>query len=75
MTLAKLERFPSHSKGYATLPENLKRQDAADVPRWSRFIEEEAARCTVPYDDMSYKFEEQLQEIEAQLLDSITLDN
>jgi len=62
MTLERFDRFPGHSPGYAGLPEPLRRQMAQDIPLWSAFIQQEAARFTCPYLDMSVDFPLRLEE-------------
>ena len=62
MTLAHFDAFPGRSKGYATLPEELRRQFAADVPRWSQFIATEAARFNYPYIDTFGNFSVRIDE-------------
>ena len=69
MTLQRFDDFPGHSKGYAFLPDDLRRQFAEDVPKWSAFIEQEAHKHTVPYVDMSDDFPTRLDEAEAILLE------
>lgn len=56
MTLDRFDRFPGRSQGYASLPEDLRRQIVQDVPRWSAFIAQEASRFGYPYIDMSDDF-------------------
>ena len=68
MTLARFDRFPGRSHGYAKLPEETRRQFAADVPLWSEFVRQEAARFGYPYIDMSDDFALRLLEAEAALL-------
>jgi len=70
MTLEQFDRFPGRSKGYADLPEALRRQIVQDVPRWSAFIQAEAARCGCRYIDMQGDFASHLDEAEAFLVAS-----
>ena len=67
MTLARLDRFPGRSRGYARLPEEMRRQFAQDVPLWSEFIRQEAERWNCPYIDMSHDFPSRLHEAETVL--------
>ncbi|MEZ4863610.1 MAG: hypothetical protein R3C14_19980 [Caldilineaceae bacterium] len=62
MTLDRFDRFPGRSRGYAALPEEMRRQFAQDVPRWSTFVRQETTRFGVPYLDMSDNFQARLQE-------------
>lgn len=68
MTLERFDKFPGHSRGYANLPEEMRRQIAHDVPLWSEFIQQEAARWACPYIDMSHDFQSRLGEAEAILM-------
>lgn len=65
MTLESLDQFPGRSRGYAGLPEEMRRQIAQDVPRWSEFIRQECARFGYRYVDMANDFPQRLQEAEA----------
>ena len=56
MTLDRFERYPGHSKGYAGLPDTMRRQIAHDVPLWSQFIKQEATHYGYPYIDMGNDF-------------------
>jgi hypothetical protein len=62
MTPARFDQFPGHSKGYAGLPEAMRRRMAHDIPLWSSFIQQEAARFGCPYIDMSVDFHNRLQD-------------
>lgn len=66
MTPERFDQFPGRSKGYAALPETLRSQFARDVPRWSEFIQQEAAHFDFPYIDTSDDFPFRL--IQAQAL-------
>ena len=68
MTLDRFEQFPGRSRGYAGLPEALKKQIVHDVPLWSAFIQQEATRFGYPYADMSQDFSVRLIEAEALLM-------
>ncbi len=70
MTLERFDRFPGRSRGYARLPEEMRRQFAQDVPLWSDFIRQEAERWGYPYIDMSDDFPSRLDEAEAVLTTS-----
>jgi hypothetical protein len=64
MTLEDFTQFPGRSKGYVDLPEALRRQIVEDVPRWSAFIRQEAARFGYAYVDMAGDFSQRLAEAE-----------
>jgi hypothetical protein len=68
MNLERFDRFPGRSRGYAGLPEEMRRQFAEDVPSWSEFIRQEAERWSRAYVDMSMDFEERLLEAEKFLI-------
>ena len=72
MTLERFDKFPGHSRGYANLPEAMRRQFAHDVPLWSEFIQQEAAQWACPYIDMGHDFPSRLAEAEAVLTDAHT---
>lgn len=65
MTLERFDQFPGRSRGYAGLPEALRRQIVQDVPLWSHFIQQEADRFGYPYIDMAGDFSSCLSEAEA----------
>ena len=67
MTLERLDQFPGCSRGYSRLPEAMRRQIAQDVPHWSMFIQQEAARFGHPYIDMADDFLQRLYEAETLL--------
>jgi 2-phosphoglycerate kinase len=67
MTLKTFDQFPGRSRGYSSLPEELRRQIVLDVPRWSEFIRQEAERFGYPYFDMIGDFAHRLNEAEAML--------
>ncbi len=69
MTLARFDRFPGYSRGYASLSEEVRRQIVHDVPLWSEFIRGEAQRFDCPYVDMRDDFLSHLNEAEAILID------
>ena len=60
MTLDTFDQFPGRSLGYKRLPEELRRQIVADVPRWSEFIRQECNRFNYPYIDTADSFHDQL---------------
>jgi hypothetical protein len=64
MTLEVFDQFPGRSRGYAGLPEELRRQFAGDVPLWSEFVRREAERFGYPYLDMAGDFPLRLHEAE-----------
>ncbi len=65
LTLERFDLFPGRSRGYAGLPEALRRQIVEDVPLWSDFIRQEASRFGYPYIDMAGDFSSRLHEAEA----------
>ncbi len=67
MTLSRFDRYPGRSRGYAGLPEEVRRQFAHDIPRWSEYVQQEADRFGCPYVDMSDDFPLRLNEAEALL--------
>jgi hypothetical protein len=67
MTLEQFDQFPGRSRGYAHLPEAMRRQIVRDVPLWSEFIRQEAGRCGYPYIDMAGDFTARLSEAAALL--------
>jgi hypothetical protein len=71
MTLEQFDRFPGCSPGYSFLPDAQRRQIVQDVPRWSEFIREEAARLGYTYIDMAGDFNTHLMESEALLMSGL----
>ena len=67
MTLERLDRFPGRSRGYASLPEEMRVQIVQDVPLWSELVQQEAKRFGFPYVDMSDDFSARLNEADAML--------
>ena len=67
MTLEQFDQFPGRSRGYASLPEEVRRQFAQDVPLWSDFIRQEAERFGHPYVDTSDDFPARMSEADAVL--------
>ena len=67
MTLQQFDQFPGRSRGYANLPEAMRRQIVRDVPLWSEFIRQEAGRFSYPYIDMAGDFAARLNEAGALL--------
>jgi hypothetical protein len=67
ITLPTFDQFPGRSRGYSSLPEEMRRQIVRDVPQWSEFIRQEAERAGYPYTDMSDDFHSRLREAEAML--------
>jgi hypothetical protein len=67
MTLERLDQFPGRSRGYGSLPEELRCQIAEDVPLWSEFVRQEAERIGCPYVDTAGDFPARLREAEAAL--------
>jgi hypothetical protein len=64
LALKDLTQFPGRSQGYGRLPEALRRQIVEDIPRWSAFIHQEAARFGYAYVDMVSDFPQRLAEAE-----------
>ena len=71
MTLEAFDQFPGRSRGYGSLPEEMRRQIVQDVPRWSEFIRQECERFDYPYIDMSGDFSGRLQEAGAALTSGV----
>jgi len=69
MSLEVFDQYPGKSKGYARLPEELRRQFSKDIPQWSTFVQKEAERFHCSYFDMSDEFPLRLSEAESTLLD------
>ena len=67
MTLERFDRFPGRSPGYASLPEEVRRQIVRDIPLWSEFVRQQAQLFGFPYVDMSDDFTARLAEAEALL--------
>jgi hypothetical protein len=65
MSLEHFDQFPGRSRGYAGLPEALRRRIVQDVPRWSHFVRQEADRFGYPYVDMAGDFASRMSEAEA----------
>jgi hypothetical protein len=65
MTLERFDRYPGRSRGYAELPEVLRRRIVGDVPLWSDFVRREAERCGYPYIDVADDFPARLREAES----------
>jgi hypothetical protein len=74
MTLARFDRFPGRSHGYAGLPEAMRRQIVHDVPLWSELIRQEASRFGYRYVDTSDNFSSRLHEAETVLTASTVLE-
>jgi hypothetical protein len=68
MTLQTFDQFPGRSRGYSSLPEEVRRQIVRDVPLWSEFIRQEAERAGYQYIDMSDHFHSRLTEAEGMLI-------
>ena len=71
MTLEIFDRYPGRSRGYAVLPEEIRRQFAGDIPQWSRFVRQEAERYGYPYVDTAVEFPARLDEAEGLLTGSV----
>jgi hypothetical protein len=67
MTLERFDKFPGRSRGYASLPDETRRQFAEDVPLWSGFVRQESERFGYPYVDMIGDFPSRLSEADAVL--------
>ena len=68
MSLERFTHFPGRSRGYANLPEDMRRQIIRDVPKWSEFVRQEAERFDYSYVDTSHDFQAALKEAEAILM-------
>lgn len=68
MSFERFDQYPGHSPGYSSLPEEMRRQFARDIPLWSEFIQQEARRFSKPYIDMSNEFSSRLSEAERLLI-------
>jgi hypothetical protein len=64
MTLDQFDQFPGRSRGYALLPEELRRQIVLDIPLWSAFVRQKAVRFGYPYIDMVDDFPSRLNQAE-----------
>jgi hypothetical protein len=60
MTLDGFDRFPGHSPGYASLPDEVLRQFVHDIPLWSAYVHQEAKRFGYAYFDMIDDFPSRL---------------
>lgn len=60
MTLDQFDQFPGRSRGYALLPEKMRRQIVHDIPLWSAYVRQEAMRFGYPYVDMADDFPSRL---------------
>lgn len=69
ITLEQFDQFPGCSRGYAGLPEELRRQIVRDVPLWSTFVRQEAERFGYRYIDMNGDFTPHLNQAEELLLE------
>lgn len=65
MTPDRFDSFPGRSRGYSGLPIEVRSRFAQDIPRWSEFIRQEAARFGFTYIDVSDDFQLRLSEAEA----------
>lgn len=65
LTLEVFDGHPGRSRGYSSLPEDLRRQIVEDIPLWSDFIRQESNRFGLPYVDMAGNFPGRLEEAEA----------
>ena len=69
MTFERFDQFPGRSVGYSFLPDATRRQFAADIPRWSAFIQQEAEHYSLPYVDTLDDFSAHLDEAADLLLE------
>lgn len=74
MTLERFDRFPGRSRGYASLPEEMRHKFAQDVPLWSDFVRLEAKRFGCPYVNMSDDFPLRLSEADTLLTEGVFLE-
>jgi hypothetical protein len=70
MTLDRFDRFPGLSRGYAVLPEALRRKFVRDIPRWNDYVRQEAEVYGFPYVDMIGDFPSRLDEAESMLVEN-----
>ena len=75
ITLERFDRVPGRSRGYAGLPDELRRQIVHDVPLWSEFIRQEAARFGYPYVDMIDDYASRQLEAETALIAAAALES
>ena len=68
MTLDVFDQYPGRSRGYSSLPEEMRRQIVQDVPLWSEFNRQEAEQFGLPYVDMAGDFSQRLGEAELMLV-------
>jgi hypothetical protein len=68
MTLDRFDQFPGHSRGYASLPKDVRLKIVDDVPLWSSFIEQETNRFGYPFIDMVDDFPSCLDRAETMLI-------
>ena len=64
MTLGHFDQYPGRSPGYSGLPEELRRQFAQDVPRWSELIRQECESFGYVYVDTVNDFPQRLAQAE-----------
>ena len=64
LDLAQLDEFPGRSRGYASLPLEIRRQIVADVPPWSDFVAQQAGAFGCRYVDTSDDFVSRMMEAE-----------
>ena len=70
MIFERFDQYHGHTPGYASLPEEMRRQFLNDIPLWSEFIQQEARRFDQPYIDMSDGFQSRRNEAGQLLISS-----
>ena len=75
MTMERFDRFPGRSRGYAALPDMMRRQIVHDVPLWSEFIHRQAEQFGYPYIDMACDFPARVEEANAMLTGAAVSEN
>ena len=73
MTLERFDRFPGRSRGCASLPNEVRREFAPDIPVWGDVIRQEAQRFGCPYVDVSDEFPSRLSEAQVILTHGVLL--
>lgn len=71
LTFEQFDRFPGRSRGYAALPEALRKRIVEDIPSWSDFVRHDAQQLGYPYLDMSGDFLSRLHAAETMLTANI----
>jgi hypothetical protein len=64
LNLAQFDEFPGRSRGYGSLPLEIRQQIVQDVPQWSEFVAREARAFKFRYVDTSDDFVSRVKEAE-----------